>query len=254
MGKKGFNRAEKYRNGIAKISVEGFISSIKRPRQIFYDIPCDPDRIIRDIDFAEEDDKIKALIISINSPGGYPVACCEIADRISSIKKPNVALIRDIAASGGYIVASASPLIVAYEMSHIGSIGVLSPRFEYTKIMEKFGVEYKPVKAGKYKDLGVPFKPLSPEEKEKLQNLVDQTYNSFIKIIVKNRNLSEEKVKDIADGFILLGEEAKKLGLIDEIGNLEKAITICEKEGNFKHDKVIERREPFFGRIFRNIC
>lgn len=249
MGKKSFNRAEKYERGIAKINIDGLISSITRPRQLFSGPSCYPDKIIREIDLAEEDYKIKGIIIPINSQGGYPVACCEIADRISSIKKPNVALIRDIAASGGYLVASASPLIIAYEMSQIGSIGVLSPRFEYTKIMEKFGVEYKPVKAGKYKDLGVPFKPLSPEEKEKLQNLVDQTYNSFIKIIVKNRNLSEEKVKDIADGFILLGEEAKKLGLIDEIGNLETAIEFCEKKGNFKHDKLVKRRESLSQRI-----
>lgn len=241
-----FNKTESYRNGIAKINIEGFISPMKSLEGIFYGTPCDPDKIIKNIDSAEQDNKIKALIIAINSQGGYPVACCEIADRISSIKKPNVALVRDIAASGGYIIASASPLIVAHEMSSIGSIGVLSPRFEYTELMKKLGIGYKSVKAGKYKDLTSPFRTLSEEEKEKLQNIVDQTYDSFIKLIAKNRNLSDEKVREIADGFILVGKEAKEKGLVDEVGNLETAIGLCERKGNFKHDKIVERKEPFF--------
>lgn len=249
MGKKGFNKTEKYERGIAKINIDGFISSIRRPRQLFSGPSCYPDKIIREIDLAEEDYKIKGIIIPINSQGGYPVACCEIADRISLIKKPSVALVRDIAASGGYLVASACKHIISYEMSQIGSIGVLSPRLDYTALLEKLGIKYDPIKAGKYKDLGIPFKSLSPEEKEKLQNLVDQTYGSFIKLIAKNRNLSEEKIKELADGFVLLGKQAKEDGLVDEIGNLETAIEFCEKRGNFKHDKLVERRESLSQRI-----
>lgn len=248
--KRKFNRAEKYENGIAKINIEGIIAPIKSAKQMLYGFPCDPDRTIREIDLADEDVNIKGLIISINSPGGYPVASCEIADRIALLKKPNVGLLRDMAASGGYIVASACQSIVAHQMSHIGSMGVLMPRFEYTKFMEKIGITYKSIKVGKYKDLGMPFKSLTKEEEEKLQNFANQIYEEFIELIAKNRNLPKEKVKELADGFVLLGREAKEAGLVDKVGTLQTAITICEEKGKFKHDKIVVRgRESLVERI-----
>jgi len=172
---------------------------------------------------AEENTMIKAVVLEINSPGGSAVASDEIASQIKRMKKPVVAVIREVGASGGYWVASAADYVIANRMSITGSIGVLSSYLEFSGLMEHYGVSYERLVAGEYKDMGTPFRKLTEEERNILQKKINKIHEFFIEEIARNRNLSGEKVKKLATGEFFLGSEALGLGLVDELGNKERA-------------------------------
>ena len=167
---------------------------------------------------AEEDSSIKAIVIDINSPGGSAVASDEIAEAVKQSSKPTVAFIHEIGTSGAYWVASATDTVIAHEMSITGSIGVLSSYLELSGLMEKYGVSYERLVAGKYKDMGTPFKELTQEERKLLQQKLDKIHDVFITEVADNRGLSKAQVKSIATGEFFLGDEAQKYGLIDIMG------------------------------------
>lgn len=178
---------------------------------------------------ANKKDKIKAVLLEINSGGGGAVASDEIASQVKKMNKPVVALIREVGASGGYWIASASDHIIANRMSITGSIGVISSYLEFSDLMEKYGVNYERLVAGKYKDLGTSLKELKDEEKKILQSKLDTIHDFFIEEISINRQLSEEKVKKLATGEIFLGVEALNYGLIDELGDKNDAENYIKK-------------------------
>lgn len=182
--------------------------------------------IIELIEKAEKEPKIEAIVLEINSPGGSPVASDEIGSAVKKIRKagkPVVAIIRDVGASGGYWVASATDHIIANRMSITGSIGVLSSYLEFSGLMEKYGVGYEKLVGGKYKDLGTPYRKLAPEEEKIIQGKIDKLHDIFIKEVALNRHLEESKVRTMATGEFFLGVEALDLGLVDELGNLDTA-------------------------------
>ena len=175
--------------------------------------------LIQFIKEADENPSIKVIELEINSPGGSAVASDEIASAVKNAKKPVVALIREVGASGGYWIASATKHIIANKMSITGSIGVISSYLEFSGLMEKYGVQYERLTAGKYKDIGTPMKTLTPEERTILQSKLDKIHTFFIQEIAKNRNLPEQKVRELATGEFYLGVEALHYGLIDQLGD-----------------------------------
>ncbi|MEM3126513.1 MAG: signal peptide peptidase SppA [Candidatus Woesearchaeota archaeon] len=175
------------------------------------------------IEEAEKNNEIKAILFEIDSPGGSAVASKEIVDAIKQAKKPKVAVIRELGASGAYWAASATDHIIADELSVTGSIGVLSSYLEFSGLMEKYGVKYHELTGGRYKDAGSPFKSLEPDEELLLKQKINRIHSIFIDSVAQNRNLSREKVEEVADGMFLLGIEAKEAGLVDEIGNRKTA-------------------------------
>ncbi len=172
---------------------------------------------------AEDNPLVTAIILEINSPGGSAVASDEIATAVKKAKKPVIAVIREAGASGGYWIASATDHIIANRMSITGSIGVVSSYLEFSGLMEKYGVGYERLMAGKYKDLGTPLRKLSSEEEVIIQKKLDTIHTFFIKEIAANRNLSEQKVRELATGEYYLGVEALSLGLIDQLGDQSTA-------------------------------
>jgi protease-4 len=148
------------------------------------------------------------------------VASDESATAIKQAEKPVIALIREAGASGGYWVASAADYIIANRMSITGSIGVLSSYLEFSGLMDKYGVSYERLVAGKYKDIGSPFAPLSEEERRILQGKLDKIHDFFIEEIAANRKLESSKVRELATGEFFLGVEALELGLVDELGEI----------------------------------
>ncbi len=180
-------------------------------------------KIVEFIQDAEESSQIKAMVLEINSPGGSPVATDEVGTAVKNAKKPVVAVIREVGASGGYWVASASDYIIANKMSITGSIGVYSSFLEFSELMEKYGVGYERVVGGENKDIGSPFLKLSEEKKKLLQSKIDKVHTYFIQEIAANRNISENKVRKMATGEFFLGSEALELGLVDELGDKETA-------------------------------
>lgn len=187
---------------------------------------------------------IKALVLEINSPGGTPFSCEEIAQAIKSVNKPTVAWIREVAASGGYWIATAADSIVAGTLSTVGSVGVISIRPNVSELLEKIGVDIDAVASGVHKMLGLPFKPLSPEEKQEDRQRREEEIRiiqqSFIREIQGKRQLREDVIKEISSGKTYLGQEAKDLGLVDELGGREKAFEIAASKAKITKYKVAD--------------
>ncbi len=210
----------KYGN-VALIKIQGVITSDGAGS--FGDDTISSTKIVEFIQDAEENSQIKAIVLEINSPGGSPVASDEIGTAVKKAKKPVVTVIREVGASGGYWIASASDYIIANKMSITGSIGVYSSFLEFSGAMEKYGVGYERVVGGENKDIGSPYLKLSEEKKKVLQEKIDKVHTYFIQEIAANRNISESKVREIATGEFFLGSEALELGLVDELGDKETA-------------------------------
>ncbi len=188
---------------------------------------------------ANEDPQIKGIILEINSPGGEVVASEEIAQAVKNSKKPVVAWIREVGASGAYWIASASSVIVADRLSITGSIGVLASYIEFSGLFEKYGLTYQKLTSGELKDIGTPFRSLQDNEREILQKKLDLIQDIFISEVAQNRKLSEQKVRELATGIFYLGIEAKQNGLIDIIGSKQEAIDQVKKLANIKEAELV---------------
>ncbi len=207
----------------------------------------DSEEIIEFIEEANEDSSIKAIILDINSPGGTPVASEEIASAIKKANKTTVAVIRDVGASGAYWVASATDQIWANNMSITGSIGVIGSYLEFAKFTQDWNLTYRRLVGGKNKDIGDPLAELTPEKEALLQNQINLMHTYFIQAVAENRNLSVEQVQELADGRTYLGSQAKELGLIDSIGNMNDALETLEKQLNITAKTIVyEHRADVF--------
>ncbi len=186
--------------------------------------------IVDFIEKADENPAIKVIVLEINSPGGSAVASDEIGQAVKNAEKPVLSYIREVGASGGYWVASATDQIFANRMTITGSIGVISSYLEFSGLMEEYGVGYERLVSGKNKDMGTPFKKLTPEEREVMQKKIDLIHDFFIEEVANNRGLSIEKVRDLATGEIFLGVEAKQLGLVDQLGDMDTVSEYIKKQ------------------------
>ena len=134
-----------------------------------------------------------------------------------------------VAASGGYYIACASDRIVANPGTITGSIGVIMEFTNIEELFKKIGIKGVVLKSGEHKDIGSPFREMTPDEKKIVQDVIDNVHQQFIEAVAKGRKMDREKVVQIADGRILTGEQAKQLGLVDEMGNLQDAIDVAAK-------------------------
>jgi protease-4 len=178
-----------------------------------------------------EDEGVKGIILRIDSPGGGVGPAQEIYREIIKIKpkKKVVTSMGSVAASGGYYIACASDRIVANPGTITGSIGVIMQFSNLEELLKKIGIKGVVLKSGEHKDIGSPFREMTPEEKRIMQEVLDNVHQQFIQAVADGRKLDREKVVQIADGRILTGEQAKNLGLVDEMGNLQDTIDITAK-------------------------
>jgi len=183
-----------------------------------------------------EDKRIRALVIRVNSPGGAVGPSQEIMEEINKTKKVKKVVVScgSLAASGGYYIASAADLIMASPGSAVGSIGVIMQLANVEALTKKLGVDFFSLKAGALKDMGSPFKPLTPEERAVFQSLLNNIHEQFIKDVAKNRKLPVEKVRALADGRVFTGQEGKDLGLVDALGNFNDAVEKAGRLGGIK--------------------
>jgi protease-4 len=181
-----------------------------------------------------QDDGMKAVVIRIDSPGGSVGPSQEIHDEVKRLaaKKTVVCSLGNVAASGGYYVAVACPKIVAAPGTLTGSIGVISQFANVRGLAERFDVKLEVVKSGKLKDAGNPFRDMTPEERAYWQGLVDRTHRQFVAAVAAGRGLDVEKVGEIADGRVMSGEDAQKLGLVDALGNFYDAVELAKTGAN----------------------
>jgi protease-4 len=189
---------------------------------------------------------IRAVVVRINSPGGAVAPSQEMYASIRHLaeKKPVVASLGSVAASGGYYVASAADVIVASPGTLTGSIGVILELANVSSLLDKLGVQATVVKAGQHKDIGSPFRSLTPEEQTLLQTMVDQVHTQFIDAVAAGRKMDTGRARSLADGRIFSGQQAKDLGLVDELGGLEDAVRIAASRAGIQGEPRIERISP----------
>ena len=203
----------------------------------------EPDRIVSKIQKAKEDKSIKALVLRVDSPGGSVGASQEIYRALEDFKssgKPRVVSMGNVAASGGYYISAPADLIFANPGTITGSIGVIVQHTEIKDLLEKLGIRTTAIKTGKFKDTLSPFRDLTPEEKEYLQKTIEDAYEQFLQAILKYRSkkISEQKLREIADGRVFTGRVAKELGLVDELGNLQDAINRAKQMAGVPEARV----------------
>jgi protease-4 len=206
---------DKDENQIGVVELEGEIVSSKDFREKIFKFTSNK--------------SIQAIVVRIDSPGGAVGASEEIYRYIKEArkKKPVICSLGNIAASGGLYSAMGCEKVVTSAGTMSGSIGVIMMSPNFTAVMEKVGVSFNIIKTGQYKDSGTPFRELKEEDKEYLNGVAQMAFAQFVNAIATSRNLSEESVKRIADGRIILGEEAVKLGIADSIGGLYDAARIA---------------------------
>lgn len=205
-------------------------------------------RVREELRKAEKDDRIRGLIVRINSPGGTITASDIVYQEIKSFrdrkKVPVIAAIMDVGASGGYYAALAADKILAHPTTVTGSIGVIMVTVNAQGLLEKIGVATLPIKSGAFKDAGSPFRPMTPEERAIFQSVVDDLQARFVRLIVQSRRLPEERVRAAADGRIYTADQALALGLIDRIGYLEDAVAMAREAASLGEASIVMYRRP----------
>jgi len=227
---------------VALIQVLGPIMSKSDDSFLSSDV-ASADEITKLIRKADKDDDIKAIILEINSPGGSAVASDEIGRELKKVNKTTVAWIREIGTSGGYWIASASDHIIANRMSITGSIGVIASYLGFSGFIEEHNVSYERLVAGKFKDLGIPFKDMTSEERRLFQKNLDKIHDYFIEEVAANRNMKERDIRKVATGQFYLGVEAKELGLVDELGSRQEVLDYIESVIGEEVDLVKYQRD-----------
>ncbi len=198
-----------------------------------------PEYLLDQLDMAEKDDSVKAILLRIDSPGGTVAASQEIAMAVERMDKPVIASIGDMGASGAYMVAAQCDHIMSAPGSAVGSIGVIMEIPNVKGLLDKLGVEFTVITQGELKDAGSPFRSLSATETMLLEDQMKIAYDQFIADVAKGRGLDEKKVRELATGWAWLGTEAKDLGLVDSIGNYDDAVAKAAELGGIEGEPGI---------------
>lgn len=240
-------------SGEAKVlvmDISGIISEDEPGGSILQEKPRITARIREELDKAAGDSAIKALILRINTPGGAVTSCDIISHEIKAFKKntkvPVVAELMDTAASGGYYIASASDMIIAHPTTVTGSIGVISYSVNASGLLEKIGIANQTIKSGDKKDIGSPLRPMTGEERQILQSVIDSMYDRFLDVVVEGRRgaIPKDDLRKIADGRVLTAGQALDLKLIDSIGYMDDAIEAAKKLAGVKEARVVTYAPP----------
>lgn len=201
-----------------------------------------------ELDKARRDRSVKAMVLRINSPGGGVTASDVLYHEIKKFRQETgiavIAHFMDAGASGAYYAALAADKITAQPTSVTGSIGVIMWRIDATGLMQKVGIQAMEIASGERKGMGSPFRTVTPEEMKIFKNVVDSVYERFVDLIVLERRLPRERVLQLADGRIYTSAEAKKEGLIDDIGYLEDAIEAAKSQAHLTQARVVTYSRP----------
>ena len=237
LGSLGLNRGPK----IALIYAVGMISSGASTDGASGQV-LGSDTMVEYLRKARADNSIRAIVLRIDSPGGSAVASDVIWREImlTRERKPVIASMSDVAASGGYYIAMPAHAIVAQPATLTGSIGVVLVRFVLDGTLDKLGINIETVKQGRYADLFSPVRPFSPDERKKIGELMQATYDAFVEKAAAGRNTTPERIDAIAQGRVWTGKQAKELGLVDELGGLDRALAIAKDRAKIARDSEVE--------------
>jgi protease-4 len=205
-------------------------------------------RIREELKKAEDDRQVRALIVRINSPGGTVTASDIVFREIEAFKQrtrlPVVAVMMDVAASGGYYVALAADTIVAHPTTVTGSIGTIMISVNAEGLLQKLGVAATAIKSAEHKDMGSPFRPLTAEERGIFQSVINELQRQFVAKVVANRKLAPEAAARLADGRIYTADQALAHGLVDRIGYMSDAVALARGAAGVDDARVIVYHRP----------
>jgi len=201
----------------------------------------DSQRFVDEIRQYVDDNSIKAIVLRVDSPGGAVAPSQEIYTEVKRAvqKKKVVASMGSLAASGGYYVVAPATMIVVNPGTITGSIGVIMEIPNFEGLMDKIGIKTTTIKSGKYKDMASAMRELTTEERRLLQGVMDDVHEQFIQAVAEGRGMTVEEVTEFADGRIFSGRQAKEIGLVDELGNLQDAITLCARLAGIEGEPTV---------------
>lgn len=229
---------------IAIIELEGVLTN-QRKRTLLGVSEANPVVEFKErLDAAAADKRVKAVVLRINSPGGGVTASDlmyqEVAAFRERTKKPVIACMMDVAASGGYYVACAADEIYAQPTTVTGSIGVIMITIDVSKGLDYLGIRPNVIKSGALKDAGSPFREMRDEDRKVFQAMIDQMYERFFWVVSKSRKtISEGDLRKLCDGRVFLAKDAKELGLVDQIGSLNDALWAAKRAAGIEHKNVV---------------
>ena len=231
----------KRKPGIAVIEMHGVIgTAIKEPEYA---------RLLENV---RNNRKIGALVLDIDSPGGSATASDLIYENVRDVarRKPVVAYVRGLGASGGYYIACGAGTIMASRAALVGSIGVIYLRPILQQLFGKLGVEFSVFKAGRLKDMSGFWRMPTDEESDKFQSLIGQMYDLFVSVVTDSRRLTDEQVRELATGEVYTARQAQEAGLIDRLGGFDDAIAEAMRlSGARRKIRHYRPKRPFFSRI-----
>lgn len=230
---------------IAVINLEGVI--MDGETSVFMMDGYNHSSLLQMIRSAGEDPTVAAIILQIDSPGGAVGPTAEIHRTIVDVQeeyeKPIYVSMGSMAASGGYYVAAPADKIFAEPATITGSIGVIMENINIAGLAEKYGISFNTIKSGKHKDIMSTNRKMTDEEKEILQSIVDEMFDEFVQVVVDGRNMDEATVRELADGRIYTGKQAKEVNLVDEVGSFEDALKALKNDYNLEDAQVIQYNE-----------
>ena len=205
-------------------------------------------KVIAQLEKYCEDDSVKAIVLRLDTPGGTVVAAQEIHGELMRLRagsgKKIVVSMGDLAASGGYYVACAADRVFASPGTLTGSIGVIMQFPNYQGLFGKIGLGTNTIKSGEFKDVGNGAREMSDRDRKLLQGLVDDVYSQFVEAVAAGRRMTPEQVGPLADGRVFSGRQAKQLGLVDELGDLDAAIAAAGKLAGIEGTPEVIRETP----------
>jgi protease-4 len=227
---------------IAVIYAVGIISSGESNYDSPQGLVAGSDTIVRYLRKARADNSIKAIVLRIDSPGGSAIASDVIWREVQLTRqsKPVVASMSDVAASGGYYIAMPAHAIVAEPATLTGSIGVVMVKFVIDGTLKKLGMNMEAVTRGRYADLYSPIRPFSEEERKRVHDQMQATYDAFVEKAAAGRNTTPERIDSVAQGRVWTGRQAKQIGLVDELGGLQRALSVAKERAKLDPDEEVE--------------
>lgn len=211
-------------------------------------------KVIRDLRKLKDNDDVKAVVLRVNSPGGSAFASEQIWHAVKELKekKPVVVSMGDYAASGGYYISCIADTIVAEPTTLTGSIGIFGMVPNVKELSDKVGLTFDVVKTNKYSDFGNIMRPFNEGEKTLMQMMIAKGYDTFVTRCADGRGMTKEAIEKIAEGRVWTGEEAKKLGLVDELGGIDKALEIAVAKAGIENYTVVSypEKQDFLSVLF----
>jgi len=246
-------------DAVAVIYVEGVIQAGDPPVDVF-GAPAQgaySNLVVRQLKSANSNDRVKAVVLRIDSPGGGVVASDEIYEQVAAMDKPVVVSMGTLAASGGYYISAPTDEIWANRHTFTGSIGVIMQFVNIEGFMEEYGLEANVIKSGANKDSGSMFRAMTAEEEAMWQEIINESYDVFVQIVADGRHIDEETVRQLADGRVYTGQQALELGLVDELGNLPAVIDRAAELGGIDGEPAIidyKQDAPLLGGLFGQLA